>query len=250
MGRDNFYNSRGRGGRGGGGGGGPRGGRGGRDNRDGAGRDNRGRGGRGRGGGGRYRRGGHDPRQASEGGNRRERIAVESGHLVLIDQFMLANPEFIESLARIVDADPVEKDKLVQEFGGCVVELSPDTYRIDRDPFKLSIVVHRQDETPQQKELSASATESAGHVFVDTRCLAMIDRELLDDASLLEKYQQLWFSGQDKACRDLLRDNGGAVRYGFERDGDELGIYRVPGQDVLALWPDVVEPAPIEEATA
>ena len=70
----------------------------------------------------------------------------------------------------------------------------------------------------------------------------MIDRELLDDIALLEKYQQLWFGGQDKACRDLLRDNGGAVRYGFHRQGDELGIYSVAGEDIICLWSDVFEP--------
>jgi hypothetical protein len=69
----------------------------------------------------------------------------------------------------------------------------------------------------------------------------MVDRELLDDSGLLDKYQQLWFSGQDKACRDLLRDNGGAVRYGFSRNSDELGVYFIPDEDVVCLWPDVAE---------
>ena len=58
----------------------------------------------------------------------------------------------------------------------------------------------------------------------------------------MKKYKQLWFSGQDKACRDLLRDNGGAVRYGFQRYGDELGIYLVPDENLVALWPDIQEP--------
>jgi hypothetical protein len=69
----------------------------------------------------------------------------------------------------------------------------------------------------------------------------MLDRELLDDNSLLERYQQLWFSGQDKTARDLLRDNGGAVRYGFRRDGDELEVYQIPGEDVICLWPKNME---------
>ena len=87
------------------------------------------------------------------------------------------------------------------------------------------------------------AKDNLGRVFVDTRCLAMIDRELLDDHGLLEKYNSLWFGGQEKACRDLLRDNGGAVRYGFRRYGDELGVYTSPDSDIICLWPDVAEPS-------
>ena len=85
-------------------------------------------------------------------------------------------------------------------------------------------------------------------MLIDTRCVAMVDRELLDDGNLLQKYQQLWFGGQDKACRDLLRDNGGAVRYGFHRQGDDLGIYSVEDEDVICLWSDVFEPQATETA--
>ena len=49
--------------------------------------------------------------------------------------------------------------------------------------------------------------------------------------------------GINSSCLyDLLRDNGGAVRYGFNRYGDELGIFSLAGNDdVLALWPTVVD---------
>jgi len=215
-----FFRGRGRGGNGGGGGGG---------------------GGRRHGGGGggrRGRRGRGYARQSAESGNQRERIAVESGYLVFIDQFMLANPQFLDRLSGLADADPSAKDDLIRDYGGTVVAIEPGTYRIERDPFAFSIVVHPEGYQPDETPLNELATEDVGEVFVDTRCLAMIDRELLDDASLLEKYQQLWFGGQDKACRDLLRDNGGAVRYGFQRHGDELGIHRIPGENVVCLWPD------------
>jgi hypothetical protein len=160
---------------------------------------------------------------------------------VLIDQFMLANPQFLERLVEVIDEDATVKDELIRDFGGTVVELEPDIYRIERDPYALTIVVHRDGETPQQEGITDQADKGLGQVFVDTRCLAMIDRELLDDSALLEKYKQLWFSGQDKACRDLLRDNGGAVRYGFSRYGDELGVYGIEDANVVALWPDVTE---------
>ena len=222
-----------------------RGGRG-RGGRGFGGRGGRGRGGQrgGRGGGGRH---GH-PRQSAESGNRRERIAVESGSLVLIDQFMLANPQFTERFKQIIDAEAPEKEALIRDFGGQVIQLEPGTYRIERDPFAYSIVIHSEGNRPETETLSEVASQGLGHVLVDTRCLAMIDRELLDDTSLLEKYQQLWFGGQDKACRDLIRDNGGAVRYGFNRYGDELGVYAIPGENVVCLWPDTAEnieaPAP------
>lgn len=182
-----------------------------------------------------------NPRQSAESGNQRERIAVESGYLVLIDQFMLANPQFMEKLLTIIDAEPELKDNLVRDFGGSVVQLEPGTYRIERDPYAYSIVIHSEDDEVDPKDAIETAKETHGHVFIDTRCLAMIDRELLDDNSLLERYQQLWFNGQDKACRDLLRDNGGAVRYGFQRYGDELGIYMPPGEQIVCLWPDIAE---------
>jgi len=201
-----------------------------------------------RGGGGRSSRGGRSnrgrghhsrrhPRQSAESGNQRERIAIESGDLVLIDQFMLANPQFIEKMAAAVDEDAAVKNDVIKEYGGKVISVTRGTYRIERDPFAYTIVVHPEGDSIEAAELVKDATAELGDVNIDTRCLAMLDRELLDDTSLLERYQQLWFGGQDKACRDLLRDNGGAVRYGFRRDGDELAVFQVPGEDVICLWP-------------
>ena len=212
-----------------------RGGRGGGGGRGGNSRGRRSGGGRGRYGG----RGRRNERASAESGNRRERIAIESGHLVFIDQFMLANPQFIAKLHELPDDQPELKDQLVRDFGGTVVDLEPGTYRIERDPFALSIIVHPEGFNPKEEPLSKDSTTPIGQVYIDTRCLAMVDRELLDDSELLDKYQHLWFSGQDKACRDLLRDNGGAVRYGFQRFGDELGIYTLADADVVCLWPDV-----------
>ncbi len=196
---------------------------------------------RGRGRGGQGRRGPRDLRQSSESGNQRERIAIESGALVLIDQFMLANPQLIGRLKDKFDDGPEAKNEIIRDFGGLVVEVTPGTYRIERDPFAFSIIVHPEGDAPNTAELKEKSPKNLGQVFVDTRCLAMIDRELLDDNALLEKYQQLWFGGQDKACRDLLRDNGGAVRYGFDRHGDSLGVYLSADEDIVALWPDAEE---------
>ncbi|MCI5064922.1 hypothetical protein MRY87_04265 [bacterium] len=236
---------RGRGGSGrrsgGGSGSGRRGGR----NNNNRGRNRNGNG-NGRGGnGGRGRGRGRGPRNSgtAESGNKRERIQVESGALVLIDQFMLANPQVLEKLSDLLDEEPEAKDALVEEYGGAVVSVKPDTYRIERDPYASTIVIHPDGEKTEARALKDELEEPTGRVFIDTRCLAMIDRELLDDISLLEKYQDLWVNGKDKACRDLLRDNGGAVRYGFQRFGDELSVHADEALNVVALWPDVIEEA-------
>lgn len=217
-----------------------------RSNRDrnngGGGERSRGRSGRGRG----DRHGRRHPRQSAESGNQRERISIESGDLVLIDQFMLANPQFIERMSAIIDEETTVKNDLIKDYGGKVISVTRGTYRIERDPFAYTIIVHPEGEAPHGETVMDDASESLGDINIETRCLAMLDRELLDDSSLLERYQQLWFAGQDKACRDLLRDNGGAVRYGFKRDGDdldELVIHQIPGEDVICLWPRGIESA-------
>ncbi len=212
----------------------------GRNQRNGRGRGGDNRGG-GRGGRGEYRR--HrsrrpmDKTQSAESGNMRERIALESGALVLIDQFMLANPQFIEKIASVSDEAIEAKDTVVKSFGGLIVELTPGNYRIERDPFAASIVIVEKSDERQTAEVLGGELAEAGMVNIDTRCIAMFDRELLDDSELLGRYRDLWFEGQEKACRDLLRDNGGAVRYGFNRLGDDLVVTKNEGLTAVSVKP-------------
>jgi hypothetical protein len=154
---------------------------------------------------------------------------------------MLANPQFITRLKEVMDSGVEKKDELIKDYGGCIVELAPGTYKIDRDPFAYSIAVHPDEYEKGTVEINRVTCKKLGQVLIDTRCLAMVDRELLDDQALLEKYQQLWFSGQDKLCRDLIRDNGGAVRYGFNRNGDDLAVFQLSGEEVIYLWPESIE---------
>jgi hypothetical protein len=173
----------------------------------------------------RYNRRSSFRRRNFDGGNQRERITVESGYLVLIDQFMLANPQFIENLKIVLDDVPDKKDDLIRRFGGQVLKLDPGVYKVERDPIEMKIIIRPGENQDEDDDFSAEISSNLFQsVFIDTRCLAMIDRELLDDIGLIDRYQNLWFGGQSKACRDLLRDNGGAVRYGFSRDSDELSI--------------------------
>ena len=188
-----------------------------------------------------------DPRAASESGNQRERIAVESGSLVIIDQFMLANPQFHEKLLQIIDDGVEAKDQLIQSYGGTVVTLEPGTYKIQRDPYAYTIIIHPEDTEITREETVEQAKYDGKQVLIDTRCLAMVDRELLDDTNLLEKYQALWFGNKEKACRDLIRDNGGAVRYGFNRTGDDLLVNIIADGNVVGLWPETIPAQTVSE---
>jgi len=147
MGRERYSGGRSRGG---GSGGGRRTGGNGGGNDGGRDRDRGGRGGgrsasgRGNRGGRRRSRSGGGERGTAHSGNQRERIAVESGHLVFIDQFMLANPQFLQKVRDVVDAEPRDKDEVITDFGGVVISLEPGTYKIERDPFALSIIVHQE----------------------------------------------------------------------------------------------------------
>jgi hypothetical protein len=172
-----------------------------------------------------------------DSGNQRERITVESGQMVLIDQFMLANPEFTKEINRVIDGSQEEKNAVIKEFGGYLIELKPGVYRIDRNPYNMTIFVHLDTIPFKRDDYKIDEAESIGNVYIDTRCVAMIDRELLDDLGLLEKYQQLWFEEQTKACRDLLRDNGCAVRYGFSKSNDDLSIKLFNNTNVICLVP-------------
>ena len=78
-------------------------------------------------------------------------------------------------------------------------------------------------------------------IYVDTRCLVIVDAKLLADKSQLDEYQELRKSSKDKPARDLIRSYGGAVRYGFNRYGDELGVFRFSESNILALWPDIAD---------
>lgn len=157
-------------------------------------------------------------------GNDRERISMESGELVIIDQFMIANPTVSNWLIENIECDDEKRDLFISEYGGLVVKLDRGQYRIDRDPYKCQIILYPADMRNYGDIVESSDFEEIGDVYVDTRCIAFIDKELLYDDQLLKTYNDKWFLGEEKACRDLLRDNGGAVRYGFNRNGDILSV--------------------------
>ena len=192
-----------------------------------------------------------NPRAAAESGNQRERISIESGALVLLDQFMLANPQFIAEVEAKIDESMETKNQIINDFGGVVLEVEAGTCKINRDPYAYTIVIHKdQDEIPATEDLMQVASENIGDVKVDTRCLAMFDRELLNDIDFLNKYSTFWFESKEKSCRDLLRDNGGSARYGFNRSGDELAVFKVPNEDIVCIWPVGTDPVESKKANS
>jgi hypothetical protein len=167
----------------------------------------------------------------------KERIQLESGRLLLIDQFMPANELFREGVEKA--GDNLENlEEIVRKFGGEVVKLEPGTYKIARDPFKFFMAIYPETGEFREQELDKSM-KAIGTVNVNTRCLALVDLELLNDTEFLKQYSNLWYQGKDKKCRDLLREAGGAVRYGFNRHGDELGVHVFREANRVYLWPTV-----------
>lgn len=174
----------------------------------------------------------------------KERISLESGYLLLLDQFMPACDLFLKDFEAVRDGTFEEKVEVIRKYGGEVVALEPGEFKIARDPYKFYMAIY-----PEKGEFSESELDKTmkpvGEVLVNTRCLALVDWELLNDTDFLNQYASLWNSGKDKKCRDLVREAGGAVRYGFNRHGDELGVHVFKEASRVYLWP-INEPAEID----
>lgn len=186
-----------------------------------------------------------------------ERLEVTSGRVLVIDQFMLANQQFTSLVDGIDASDDSSLDTLKDaalRYGGCVLNMAKGSYLVLRDP-ELSVIALVNDDKAEEKTeetdeesfdfagiLEAKGNLSAlGQVFVDTRCLLIVDAKVVADADAVGKYREFRESGKDKKARDFIRSIGGAVRYGFNRQGDELGVFNVAAKNLIALWPDVVE---------
>ena len=198
--------------------------------------------------------------QPQEGfqGNGLERLKILSGLVIIIDQFMLGNDQFFTKLKGLcgdlsdVSSRREQIAEAVQAFGGCLLEAPCGDYAVLRDPEKAVMLLYpttiQGEAAPTAPTIGgalASKREAVnqGGVFVDTRCLVFVDASILTDKEFLANYQGLRKAGHDKKARDLIREWGGAVRYGFQKYGDELGAFTMPSlPGVFALWPDVVEP--------
>ena len=195
-----------------------------------------------------------------------EILKINSGKLLVIDQFMLGNPQFLSRLsipksgeaedeaAKIawLDSIAAQLKTSAHDYGGCILQVEKGDWAVFREPMSQLFVLApvAADAVSRGEEFSFDAnlvTESRGNaapiarVLIDTRCVVFVDAELLSDRAFLEQYCVMRADGDDKGARDLLRKGGAAVRYGFNRDGDELGVFMLDGGRHYAFWPDVVE---------
>ncbi len=180
-----------------------------------------------------------------------ERLRVSSGAVSVIDQYMLANAQFFVQLQGTANEGSfsMAERRAVEKYGGCSFELKPGEYTVYRYPQdSIMIITPRvksgNESLPQIQEaeelLNSVCTEieelaPLGSVYVDTRCVVFIDAALLRDATLMSHFAELRHEGQDKEARDLLRENGAAVRYGFNREGDELEVFVLAGPSIAVL---------------
>lgn len=177
-----------------------------------------------------------------EGPKSPEKLIVSSGSVLCIDQFMLGNEQ---CLAAVRDAGPREG---VARYGGVIFDFPQGEYCVFRDPQLqvLAIGLERAAECSDEEGLGTviesfgPTADSAGKVAVDTRCVAISDASILDNTEVLNEFGRLRREGKEKEARDLLRQNGAAVRYGFNKFGDELSLFtRTTGSSPLAaLWPE------------
>ena len=162
-------------------------------------------------------------------GNERERLVISSGKVVAADQYMPANRQFIERLRTNPEG--------VSEFGACLFSLPVGEYSVLRDPREGFIALIPRDEEsgiPDSEDLQARADDRAGKVLIDTRCVVLADVDLLLDEGLISTYRHHWQSEDYKGARDLVRERGAAVRYGFDSSRDKLDLFA--GDGIAALW--------------
>lgn len=191
-----------------------------------------------------------------------ERVMIESGTLVVIDQFMLGNSQFFSQFSDSGSNGSGPGPELealtpaVKRYGGAVIQIPSGNWSVYRNPKSALLVLFQgenqgenrnpadslEDRFNFQRLFDAVASERPiGRVFVDTRCVVFIDANRFSDAGLMKQYAKLRNSGDDKPARDLLRENGAAVRYGFQKYGDELGVFDVKSEGCIALWPEIVD---------
>jgi hypothetical protein len=185
-----------------------------------------------------------------------ETLTVSSGYVVVIDQFMLSNQQFLSRLPE--DTSNIEEVKLaVSNFGGVCFEIENGTFDVRRDIYQKAIVASQMsptaitDQIPTAEATTQTPTATfsidditlrsdelftVGKIFIDTKCMVLCDVNILFNKQLIEQYSSLRTANKDKPARDLLRKHGCAVRYGFAPHGDELGIHITRERNAMAFF--------------
>ena len=177
-----------------------------------------------------------------------EKLSISSGHVLIIDQFMLGNAQYLRAVEDSVEGGMEFVQAATEHskrYGGAVLPLAKGEYQVLRDPLESIMVIVPQ-ESSAAKNLDVSEVVSQrdalapeSFVFVDTRCVVFIDVEILERSQVVEEYKVLRRNGDEKRARDMLREHGAAVRYGFKRQGDELGVTILKESGYIVLAPDV-----------
>jgi hypothetical protein len=172
-----------------------------------------------------------------------ERVEIVSGILLVIDQFMVGNPDLLRALPK--DFEPESDDffnalcEQVENYGGFAVQVSPGSYTVYRNTFEKTIVIFPEFDTAEittdRIEDIAEAGEVLGSAIIDTRCIAILDAALCFRQNLIEEYRKLRLEDDDKGARDMMRENGASVRYGFSRRGEEIEGYCEENGDIVVL---------------
>lgn len=171
-----------------------------------------------------------------------ERLVISSGACIVIDQYMLGNKQFLDKIDLIQgesEQDMKELSACIADFGGHFGDLENGDFKVFRDPYeKLMLLLPFENDSEIDRFLTSDEEyDMLAEIAVDTRCLVFADVAILKNKNLLSEYSKLRASGEEKAARDLLRENGASVRYGFSARTETLGLFNVKEKSVLALWP-------------
>jgi hypothetical protein len=161
-----------------------------------------------------------------------EKLQISSGLVLFVDQYMLANSQFLAPLQSksINNKNYTELAEHLAKFGALVVPTKVGVYDVSRDPVERALAYYPENSENQKLDdliVRAQAREllHLGKAQIYSRCMVILDISLVQDKELLQKYRELRQSFDEKKARDLLRENGAAVRYGFNFRFDTLEVF-------------------------
>ncbi len=163
-----------------------------------------------------------------------ERVEVTSGIVVCMDQFMLSNPDFVNSLPK--DFNPqsptfvADVNAACEKFGGVAVKMNPGVFTVFREPYEgvLSLFSEYSKDDIDLDVLDdlRDTTEAIGVLVIDTRRIGVCDVSLCYKDRLMEECRKLRRENDSKGSRDLLRESGASIRYSFDkRPGEKLQVF-------------------------
>ena len=132
-------------------------------------------------------------------------------------------------------------DDATADFGGVFFHLPPGILTVFRDPYQRCLAVfpefHAKSISSEGIRAEEETYEDVGHVIVDTRRIGIADISLCYKARLIQECREARKLGDSKSSRDLLRNAGASVRYGFDkRPGETLDVRFDKSKDTLVIF--------------